>query len=218
MKKRKRKTRFRPVANAPSLVMEVLNDPNEEFREDQETREELKWFVDLWLESGPDLQKMGQAMGSTALKRFPSKGKFYLQLTNSGRPLLIPCPETGSTHAQGIFLQFILHPSCEQLAGPCRRCGNYFLKKKRNHQIYCSRKCLAATTAVSATKKSRDEARIETLARINEAIRDWRQSNSRQSWQGFTISQISNKYRQIITTKLLTRWVNQGRLDAPLKE
>jgi len=203
---------YLPLENAP---LEVIGFLNGEQPLEEGDREELERLVNLWLECGFDLNKMRQRIGALRIKSLPVRGTFYLDATKEGRPVLIPYPEEGTTHAQGIFLHLVLYPHAEQLAGPCDRCGKYFLKTTRHRRAFCSRACLAFSTAVKATQKAREKKSAERLAWAEEGIADWQRAKRRDSWKTWTVRHMKKAHGEYITEKSLSRWVNEGRLTAP---
>ncbi len=205
---------YLPLKNAPLEVVSALNGVHPEFEEDE--REELEGLVRLWLECRFDFNKVRQRIGALKLRSLPVHGTFHVQAAEEdGRPVLIPFPAAGSTHAQGMFLQLILHPNPEQLGGPCARCGKYFLRTSRHRRPFCSRECLAHSTAAKATQKAREKKRNDRLAWAAQAIAEWQRAKRRESWKTWTVRHFIKVHRDHITEKSLSRWVNDGKLKAP---
>ena len=204
---------YLPLESAPLEVVSALNGDHPGFEKDQ--REELEGLVRLWLECGFDFNKVRQRIGALKLRSLPVNGSFYVGATAEGRPVLIPSPADGSTHAQGLFLQLILHPDPEQLGGPCARCGKYFLRTSRHRRPFCSRECLAHSTAIKATQKAREKKRNDRLAWAAQAIAEWQRAKRRESWKTWTVRHFIKVHGDHITEKSLSRWVNDGKLKAP---
>ena len=64
-------------------------------------------------------------------------------------------PLTWEEHALSEFMQLITNPLWWKLGGPCERCDDYYLKKRKGQKRFCSQRCGSATTATAATQKSR---------------------------------------------------------------
>jgi hypothetical protein len=146
---------------------------------------------------------------------FPYEGTFRIPST-SEHPILVPSALPGSSHAQEVFLQFFLHPQSKMLGGPCARCGRYFLKKTKHQKAYCSRDCLASTTAIQATKRKRQEQHTRLLTWATEATAQWQRQKRRQPWKPWTVAYLNRKQKGLaITVKSISRWVNKGELMDP---
>ena len=110
------------------------------------------------------------------------------------------------------FIEFLMNPECVKLAGPCDRCGNYYIRKSARNKVYCSRSCGAKATATAATKRAREEKHQKKLARAREAIRQYVKAGTRMPWKHW----VATKERAAeITPKFLTRAVNSGELQVP---
>jgi hypothetical protein len=204
---------YLPLQNVPQLVVGFLNGENSQIEEAD--REELKRLVKLWLECEFNLNRMATALGAQNIKSISFNGTFHLHVNREGRPILVPYPAEGSSHAQGIFLQLLLNPDSERLGGPCGRCGRYFLKETWHRRTFCSRACLTFSTAVKATQKARKKKSADRLQWAAKAIADWQRAKRRGSWKAWTIKCFRDERREYITEKSLTRWVNEGKLKAP---
>jgi hypothetical protein len=111
-----------------------------------------------------------------------------------------------------LFHLLTLNPQCEKLAGPCTRCGNYYVKKRASQKVYCSRRCGNAATAVVRTRKRLAAQREDKLQRAAEAARKWSSSRSNLDWKVWVSRKESD-----ITAKFLTRSVNRGALKSPIR-
>jgi hypothetical protein len=124
-----------------------------------------------------------------------------------GTPRLIPEAE-----AWRHFVVFTLNPHCEELAGPCARCGNYYVKKRALQKVYCSRRCGQASTAVARTRARLQTEHEEKMRRVESIIRRWNALKRRPAldwkhWLGERAPDISAKF--------VTRWTNKGKLPHP---
>ncbi len=132
-----------------------------------------------------------------------------------------PTPEQGNQmdperYAALLFHVGTLNPEWDKLAGPCARCGNYYIKKRDSQKVYCSRECGNAATAVVRTRERLDKEHADKLSRAKAAAqkwaKEWRQGRTRRDWK-----QRVNEIEPDITPKFLTRAVNKGELKAPTK-
>jgi hypothetical protein len=181
---------------------------------DDASSDDLRMLVDAWLSVDQNWEKFVSKM-LRAKKPFPYRGEFYIP-SSAQHPVLIPSPFPGSTHAEGVFLQLVLHPHSEMLCRPCQRCGQYFLKKTKHQKAYCSRKCVGAANAVPATKRRREANHAQLLRWAKEAIVEWRLKKRRKGWKTWVVEYLRGKQKSLfITEKSLSRWVNKGELMAP---
>lgn len=104
-----------------------------------------------------------------------------------------------------------LNPEWDKLAGPCARCGRYYLKKRASQKIYCSRRCGNAATAVARTRERIAAERKDKLKRAKAAIRKWRSATTQQDWKSW-VEQTTK-----IDPRFLTRAVHKGDLVPPKK-
>ena len=127
------------------------------------------------------------------------------------------CPLPGRTpyeEALRFFVWLITNPVCDKLAGPCARCGNYYIRGSAANKLYCSRSCGTRATALAATRKRRDEDRADKLRRAAEEIRKWELKPPTKK-EGYWKAVVSK--RGDISVKFLTRAVNNGELKPPTK-
>jgi hypothetical protein len=115
--------------------------------------------------------------------------------------------------ALGWFCWLIVHPQWHKLGPPCDRCKLYFVKRRNTQKRYCSRRCGNAATAVFATQAQRNEVRAEKLRRARRAAEKWIGIATRKDWKTWV-----HKRERDITPKFLTRAVNLGHLEAPVKK
>jgi hypothetical protein len=205
--------------------------------EQPELREHLRRYIQAWQESGPDLTAMMfEAMTQVAWDVLESSFTTLWNPTSGGRARLIvwfdheqlaKCigrervftEKTGGTPvpkpeavAFEQFAFFTLNPHCEELAGPCARCGNYYVKKRATQKVYCSRSCGNAATAVVRTAAKLKAEREQKTARAKALIREW---NSLKDRSGLVWKVWLKKKDPSITDKFVTRRVNTGELTEP---
>lgn len=111
-----------------------------------------------------------------------------------------------------LFHVWTLNPECDKLAGPCARCGRYYIKKRASQKVYCSRRCGNAATAVARTAERIADERKDKLACANAALKRWERATTRQDWKHW----VANKTG--IDPRFLTRAVHKGDLVPPKKE
>jgi len=110
-----------------------------------------------------------------------------------------------------------LNPEWDKLAGPCARCGRYYLKSRSSQEVYCSRRCGNAATAVARTRERLDKEHVDKLRRAGAAAqkwaKEWRQGRTQRDWKQW--KQRVQEIEPDITPKFLTRAVNKGELREP---
>jgi len=110
------------------------------------------------------------------------------------------------------FVLFLLNPEWEKLAGPCARCGKYYIKKRASQNVYCSRRCGNAATAAAALRVQREKDHTDKLHRAAEAAQKWTTAKTKLDWKRFV-----SRSEPDITPKFLTRAVNEGEFTEPQK-
>jgi hypothetical protein len=194
--------------------------------EKPEVREELRRIVHLWQVSGPNLEKMMYGGDTDLFNDVSSACKVIWTPTESGRAQLVLVPHYDSSELElldgereprpraeaAVLFHFLtLNPQCDKLAGPCARCGNYYIKKRASQKVYCSRRCGNAATAVIYTRERLAKERQDKLRRANEAARRWSKARTHLDWKVWVSRKESD-----ITPKFLTRAVGLGHLKPPV--
>lgn len=96
------------------------------------------------------------------------------------------------------FARLMLNPLRDKLRGPCPRCQNYYIKKRKT-KVYCSRRCGNAASA-SRSNAALDKAKREALLRS--AAKFWRQWTERKHpIRSFWIADRVNRSEVRIRTK-----------------
>lgn len=177
---------------------------------------ELRELVELWQKSGPNLAKM--LKDNKVLAACVKHGRTLLVPTNTGKGHLcwLPTPgqfKVGPSKDQALahFMDLIVNPHWNKLGGPCQRCGKYYRKKTSRQKTYCSRRCGSMSTAITTTRKRREEERALKLRRAEEAVNRWATIRTRRPWKEWVSANNTT-----ITVKWLTRAVNRGDLTAPI--
>lgn len=121
-------------------------------------------------------------------------------------------PWTAWDYALNQFVVLMFNPIRDKLAGPCARCGKYYIKKRASQKVYCSRICGNAATAVARTRKKWDEEHREKLELAKRAMTKWSQAITKEPFQ-----QWAQRHYKGLTTRFLTRAINNKELPEPRK-
>ena len=205
--------------------------------EQPELREHLRKLVKAWQESGPNLEKMTWESHEHLYDYLGTLcSRVFWMPTTGGRAMLYVIPNYNrleeligrervnrekpdgtwmlnpEAEAWAEFGFFTLNPHCEELAGPCARCGNYYVKKRASQKVYCSRSCGNAATAVIRTAAKVKAERDEKMIRAKALIRKW---NTLKGRSGLVWKEWLRKQEPSITDKFVTRRVNMRELPKP---
>lgn len=117
-----------------------------------------------------------------------SRVKIYFEAgteAKSGEFRFMPEPSTGSPHSLAIwmFAHLVTNPLCEKLAGPCARCGNFYVKKRASQKVYCSRQCGNAATALARTRERVEKERNDKLDRAKAVMNAWKREKHSGDWR-----------------------------------
>lgn len=230
--------RMVPVTNRPRYELERTVDAlNGKFREEQplgpddvllqerrakETPPHLRELFEAWQACGPDLFKFSCAHRNmwTDVKSYWEEGRrlnpiFLLGAPGGGAGLGMQNRREPDPYKEALrlFIELLLNPACNELAGPCIRCGSYYIRRSVRNKVYCSRSCGTRATALAATRKKRDEEYRAKFSLAEHAAREWATARTLQAWKPW----VSRRHPGI-TVKFLTRAVNSGKLIAPTKE
>jgi hypothetical protein len=188
----------------------------------EEDRAELRGVVDLWLDAEGDWKKFTKAMlkqnGMGAMTPY-SSGRFTVDSTTGAIRMQ---PERGASDAQGLMLQLLFCPDSWRLAGKCRNCGRYMIRKTKREMLYCSKKCDNALNVVAAKFANREEVKKRKADHINAASA--RYKPGRESWRDFVFREANKAWQRDldkpkwasisdnneITQTFLTQRINDG--------
>jgi hypothetical protein len=113
-------------------------------------------------------------------------------------------------------MMITLSPDWSKFGGPCPRCNKYFIRKTAKQSVYCSHRCASQATALKRTADVRQERHLYKLNVAKEAIieweKPWKRGRMKKSWKEWVAAYNPDAE---ITTRFLTRAVNQGGLQAP---
>lgn len=119
----------------------------------------------------------------------PTKtGRAYLVLQPPERVLLPLSPkdiQTPEEYAAMLFHVWTLNPEWDKLAGPCARCGRYYIKKRASQKVYCSAKCGSTATAIARTREKLEQERNGKIKRAKASLREWRKARTKEDWKIF---------------------------------
>lgn len=149
-----------------------------------------------------------QMMPSPVMRRFDLQ--FPKIITWDGKLIMQGIHKEPYWRARELLTVLVNHPQQDKLAGPCPRCGRYFVKKTAKQKVYCSRNCGTGASAAISTRKRRQQERAEKLFRAVQSNAQWSTSRSPKSWKDFVAAQHPD-----ITPKWLTRAVRRGELKEP---
>jgi hypothetical protein len=191
-------------------ICEILNE-----EKDKERGRELVALLKEWM-AAPSLAAMlrdnvGLAMELHYCAEHPTfipgkKRKYGVYQT------LPAHPRTDDDHSFTVwmFANLVTNPVCEKLAGPCARCGNYYIKKRTSQNVYCSRKCGNAATAVVRTRQRVKDERDAKMTRAKAAIREWKKADTSEDWKPWVA------VRAKVDPRFLTRAFNKGQFKNDL--
>ncbi len=193
-------------------------------------RETIRRLVKAWEDSGRNVRKM---LDSSKELSAELKPYFY---DEHGRPawwaaptprgsglqvmLMAVGPNTAMTRDELlrdeprlVFMELLVNPLRDNLsAGPCGRCGKYYLKSRTNQKSYCGRRCGSIASAKKSTRERLDKEHRHKLEQAQAAIQEWN-ALKRHPVTGW--KQWASKRVPGITPKFITRAVNKGELIPP---
>jgi hypothetical protein len=220
-------------------VVSLLNEGNPEHPLFAESRANLVRLIESWQEAQhssslkrferierevgapvPVLLKMKLPAGAPNLREIEKNLDVTLGPAGSGAYYTINYSPgrkwTAWDFAYQEFIRIVTNPERERFGGPCPRCQKYFVRQTAKPSIYCSRRCASQDTAIKRTNEVRREHHEQKLRVAREAITEWekllRQGRMRKPWKEWVAEYDRDAE---ITTKFLTRAVNQGELHAP---
>ena len=173
---------------------------------------ELRRLVGAWFASGPNLKKMLHADFALWREVQESWVSKYLP-TKTGRAHILLFPpepkDSPEDKARSLFAALTLNPDCNLLAGPCARCGAYYLKKTRRQKVYCSQRCGSAATALPFVRKKRVAEHARKIALVRTTLLCWKPPFDERSWK----ERVSK--RTGLSVKWLSRAANRGEISFP---
>jgi hypothetical protein len=112
--------------------------------------------------------------------------------------------------ASWIFVELLQNPLRESLAGPCDRCGCFFLNRTgHQNKSYCGARC-KQTTKKQRTRGRQQEAKLERVSReIEDLVSAQVNGSLPENWKQIVAGRVH------VTPKWITRQVSKGRLRTP---
>jgi hypothetical protein len=190
-------------------------------RRSRETPRLFRELVGAWQSCGPDLFKFSYDHRN----RWADVDRYWKEDRRLNPIFLVSAPGGGAglgmnnrpepepyKEALRLFIELVLNPACNQLAGPCPRCDRYYISRSIRNKVYCSRSCGTRATALAATRKRRDKAYEAKVVLAEAGAREWASVRTQKDWKPW----VSHRHPDL-TTKFLTRIVNSGKLVPPTK-
>lgn len=181
-------------------------------------QKELRRLVEAWLRSGPDVKLLLNSDPRLDQETRKFRPFFIPTRGATARLAYLVAPEHSSEAkpvevALGQFLPFLINPYNEILGGPCKHCGNFYLRKtERKKSVYCSEKCGHRHTSLLANRARRNREDGEQLQLAERSIAKWLNVRTATPWKEW----VSN--RTHIKKHWLTRAVREGELVEPVKQ
>src|SRR5271165_5537170 len=123
------------------------------------------------MDGDPELAKVVRTACVTRWMPSPNRRADLVLQASAEIQALSPMPEPQKVKERAellaamLFHVWTLNPERDKLAGPCARCGRYYLKKRASQKVYCSRGCGNAATAVARTRERLDKEHADKLRR-----------------------------------------------------
>ena len=177
---------------------------------------ELRRLVREWFDSGPNVSKLLDAdpMVDQAARDF--RPHFVPTKSGTARLAYLTPPEylpqvKPLEIALGLFLNLLINLNNERLGGPCKHCGNYYVKRTKRQIVYCSKRCGLKHTSQTAIRKHRQREHEETLKKAKRFAAMWAKTKTRMHWKEWVNGETW------ISKNWLTRAVKNGELVEPIK-
>jgi hypothetical protein len=199
------------------ILRDLLNDPNERhdpfrklvgrlFKEGTTAESMLKADKDLWFDAQRVAQEWKPYLRFVDNRLVWSVNVISLDVVPSDAGL----PRSPEQWAIRHFALLLLNPQSGDLQGPCPRCGNYFVKRRKTKN--CLKRCSIAA-AVEATRRAEHEALMEPAQRF---VSQWtpRKHPIRAVWVAARVNserkwiEVNGK-RKIIHRNIDRRWITR---------
>jgi hypothetical protein len=110
------------------------------------------------------------------------------------------------------FLEYFFSPFNDRRGGPCRHCGQYWVKKNKRQIAYCSKVCGSKHTARISNRKRRRNDRVNLLETAQKSVTEWARSKQQIDWKKWVVSRHPE-----ISKKFLSQLVKNVELVVPVK-
>jgi hypothetical protein len=179
----------------------------------------LRGLVARWKASGPNLDIFlrDSPLDAQAIRRTCRDYPIEFVPTKSGggrfvRTFLNGLALTPRSEAYRWFCLLITNPHWDRLAGPCDRCGSYYVRHSTRKRVYCSTSCGSRATALEATAKARQAQHALKVKRAQAAAEVWKRAGTKLDWKSWVC-----RAERDITLTFLTRCVNRDELIPPVR-
>lgn len=172
------------------------------------------------MDDDPELAKV--VAGACVTRWMPStdRGAYPVLQPSAEIQALSPTPdspqelkERAELLAALLFHVGTLNPEWDKLAGPCARCGRYYVKKRASQKVYCSRRCGNAATAVERTRERIKAERRDKIDRAKMAMKEWKRAKTLQDWKRW-VSQKTGIDLRFLTRNFKGELTTKGKLTA----
>jgi hypothetical protein len=213
MNKRKQMT-MEEAAEPIEILQSLCEILNTQDREHDGMRKMFRALVERW-QVAPSLKAMfdrdhrlshefHQAVKASVTPSAVNRGAYvaYYIVGPKDRPASYQ-PDAARTEAVRNFVHLVLNPYWEKLAGPCARCGRYFVKSRSDHAKYCDGGCASSASAAVVMARLRRAQRDDQLERARAAAGEWAASASPLDWKEFVAQKLgrTKKWVTIAVTK-----------------
>ncbi len=110
------------------------------------------------------------------------------------------------------FLEYFFSPFNDRRGGPCRQCGQYWMKKNKRQTAYCSKTCGSKFTARASNRNRRRNERENLCESARKSVAEWSRSRQQIDWKRWIVSNHPQ-----ISKKFLGQLVKKGELVVPVK-
>jgi hypothetical protein len=175
---------------------------------------ELRRLTRTWFESGPNTRKL--LANDPVLMSELNNFRVNLIPTGTGRaqlmwftlPVETNKPDSSSL-AYGHFISFLLNPENRKLAGPCKKCDRYYIKKTKRRVVFCTDTCGSQYTSREWNRSRANEDQARKLQRAQRCLLQWANTKTRMTWKDFVHRETT------ISKNFLTRVEKRGLLVPP---
>jgi len=172
------------------------------------TQQELLRLTRAWFDAQGNIKLLlnSDPVLARAAYRFPAR----LVPTATGQAVLEFFTSQNSRRQSGPikialshFINFLLNPENDRLAGPCKECGRYYIKKTVRQKVYCSEGCGRKLTSRESNRLTQEEERSERIRVAQRCIDRWGKQKTRLDWKEFVHleTQISKHFLTCVVKK-----------------
>jgi hypothetical protein len=177
-------------------------------------RQELRRLIRTWFECELNVGKLLKADPVVAKAALVFDAHLISGRSGQGHILCVPVPKdmplgNPLSIAIGLFLGFLFNPYSHMLAGPCKECDQYYVRKTIRQIVYCSSKCGRKHTSRESNRVRAQTQRAKDIKLAQNALNSWCQDSHKEGWKDY----VHRKTR--VSKNLLTRTFKSGELVAP---